>query len=360
MIKAVTHVAQMSPYALASLQAPPGKRLISLSQNESLRPPSPHAIEAAARALTSGNLYPDPEWSELTAALAELHGIPAAQIVCGSGSMELIACLTKAFADEQGRVLAPANAYPFFKTAAHLARAGFDTAPEAHGTVSVDALLSTIRPDTRIVFVANPANPTGTRISRQELLRLRDVMPEDVLLVIDEAYGEFADHLHEPMFDLVERGNTVVLRTFSKAYGLAAMRVGWGLFPPAIAAEIRKVMNPNNVSAAAQSAATAAVQDQAFMLETCAITSTRRDAFISRLRSAGFKVADSFTNFALVRFGTAGAAKSADAALQSEGVIARAQAGAGLPSCLRFTIGSEDALDLAADLLDRWAQEQSA
>ena len=110
MIKAVAHVAQMSPYALASLQAPSGKRLISLSQNESLRPPSPQAIDAATRALASGNLYPDPEWSELTAALAELHDIPSGQILCGSGSMELIACLTKAFADEQGRVHAPAHA----------------------------------------------------------------------------------------------------------------------------------------------------------------------------------------------------------------------------------------------------------
>ena len=123
-------------------------------------------------------------------------------------------------------------------------------------------------------FVANPGNPTGTRIPRAELLRLRKGLPGDTLLVIDEAYGEFADHLGEPMFDLVGRGDTVVLRTFSKAYGLAGMRVGWGLFPPEIAGEIRKVMNPNNISVAGQAAAAAALADQAYMVETCRETAS--------------------------------------------------------------------------------------
>ena len=156
MISPVAHIAAMSPYALAELNAPEGKRLISLSQNESLHPPSPRAIRAAARALEAGHLYPDPDWGELRAALSDLHGIPAAGILCGNGSMELIAGLAQAFADERNAVLAPAHAYPFFRTAAQLVRARFDTAPEEGGRVSVDALLEAVRPDTGIVFIANP------------------------------------------------------------------------------------------------------------------------------------------------------------------------------------------------------------
>ena len=256
MIRAVSHIADMTPYALAELNAPAGKRLISLSQNESLRPPSPQSITAARKALAAGHLYPDPDWSDLRSALSAHHGLPTDRILCGNGSMELIACIAHAFADERNAVLAPAHAYPFFRTAADLVRARFDVAPEQDGRISVDALLEAVRPDTRLLFLANPGNPTGTRVPRAELLRLREALRGDVLLVIDEAYGEFADHLNEPMFDLVDRGNTIVTRTFSKAYGLAGMRVGWGVFPTDIAIELRKVMNPNNISLAGQAAAT--------------------------------------------------------------------------------------------------------
>ena len=356
MIPAVKHVAAMQPYALATLNAPPGKSLLSLAQNESLRPPSPAATEAAARAMTTAQLYPDPNWSNLRAALAELHGIPATGILCGNGSMELIACLTQTFADKENAVLAPAHAYPFFRTATALARARYDTAPEDGPHVSVDALLAAAQPDTRLVFVANPGNPTGTRIPRAELVRLRDGLRDDILLVIDEAYGEFADHLAEPMFDLAHRGNTVVLRCFSKAYGLAGMRVGWGLFPPDIAAEVRKVMNPNNISAAGQAAATAALADQSYMRDTCRMTANLRDNFTNRLRSAGLDVAESFTNFVLIRFANADVARRADMALRAEGLILRGQSGAGLPECLRATVSNADRLNKAAEILERWAE----
>ena len=356
MIRSTPHVAAMSPYALAELNAPAGKRLISLSQNESLRLPSPQVGDALANAVANAHLYPDPEWAELRNALAALHGIPASGILCGNGSMELIACLTQTYCDEQGAVLAPAHAYPFFRTAAGLARARYDTAPEVGVTASVDALLAAVQPDTRIVFIANPGNPTGTRIPRAELDRLREGLRGDILLVIDEAYGEFVDHLGEPLFDLVGRGDTVILRTFSKAYGLAGMRVGWGLFPENIAGEVRKVMNPNNISVAGQTAAETALSDQAYMRETCAITSRLRDGFSHRLRKAGFYMAESFTNFALIRFYDARAAQQADASLRIEGVVARAQSGAGLPDCLRITVGTAEDLDLAASLLEHWAK----
>ncbi|MEX0306932.1 MAG: histidinol-phosphate transaminase [Ruegeria sp.] len=358
MIRAVSHISVMSPYALAQLNPPVGKRLISLSQNESIRPPSPHSVTAACKALAAGHLYPDPDWGDLRAALSELHSLPMDGILCGNGSMELIACITQAFADENNAVLAPAHAYPFFRTAAGLARARFDIAPEQDGYVSVDALLEAVRHDTRMLFLANPGNPTGTRISRTELLRLRDALRGDILLVIDEAYGEFADHLNEPMFDLVKRGNTVVLRTFSKAYGLAGMRVGWGVFPTDIAVEIRKVLSPNNISLAGQAAATAALADQPYMHETSALTAGLRDGFSNQLRRAGFDLPESFTNFVLIRLRNAKEAQRADEALREEGVFLRPQGGAGLTDCLRVTIGVADDLDFAAGLLERWIKKE--
>ena len=355
MIRPTPHVVAMSPYSLAELNAPAGKRLISLSQNESLRRPSPQVDDAVANAVANAHLYPDPEWAGLRNELAALHRIRASAILCGNGSMELIACLTQTYCDEQGAVLAPAHAYPFFLTATELTRARYDAAPEEGVTASVDALLAAVQPDTRIVFIANPGNPTGTRIPRAELVRLREGLRGDILLVVDEAYGEFADHLGEPVFDLVGRGDTVILRTFSKAYGLAGMRVGWGLFPESIAGEVRKVMNPNNISAAGQAAAAAALSDQAYMRETCAITARLRDGFLHRLREAGFDVAESFTNFALIRFDDARAAQQADAALRAEGVVTRAQSGAGLSDCLRVTVGTAEELNFAASLLEHWA-----
>ena len=357
MIRSVKHISVMSPYALAHLNAPAGKPLISLSQNESLRPPSPFVAEAAANALGVGHLYPDPEWRELRLALSELHSIPKEGILCGNGSMELIASLAQAFADEQNAVLAPAHSYPFFRTATQMARARFDVAPEKDGCVSVDALLAAVKSDTRIVFVANPGNPTGTRIPCSELVRLREGLSGDILLVIDEAYGEFADYLNEPTFDLVERGNSVVLRTFSKAYGLAGMRVGWGLFPPKVARELRKVMNPNNISVVGQAAATAALADQAYMIETCKKTSSLREGLRQRLLDAGLDVPESFTNFVLLRMGNPDKAHRANEALCAEGVFLRPQGGAGLADCLRATIGVADHLDIAAELLENWAKE---
>ena len=357
MIRSVPHISAMSPYALAELNAPQGKELLSLSQNESLRTPCPRAIDAAAKALGAGHLYPDPDWNELRAALSNLHGIPEDGILCGCGSMELISSLTHAFADEQNAVLAPAHAYPFFRTAAQMARARFDVAPENDLQVSVDTLLAAIRTDTRIVFVANPGNPSGTRIPRAELIRLRNGLPGDILLVIDEAYGEFADHFGETTFDLVTRGNVAVLRTFSKAYSLAGMRVGWGVFPPEIAREVRKVMNPNNVTVAGQAAAKAALLDQDYMRATCQETARLRDGFRQRLLHAGFTVPESFTNFILIRFANPEKAQRADKALRTEGVFLRPQGGVGLADCLRATIGTSDHNDLAASLLERNSNE---
>lgn len=352
-------IALLAPYALAELVVAPGKRMVSLAQNESALPPSPAAISAAKTALSDAALYPDPDWRDLRSAIADVHGIDPVSILCGSGSMELIGALAAAYLGPGDRALTTAYGYLFFRTAARLAGAEVDLAPEAGLTVDVDALLNLVRAETRVVFVANPGNPTGTRITRAELTRLRDRLPENVLLVLDEAYGEFADTPGESMFDLVARGDTVVLRTFSKAYGLAGMRVGWGVFPVAIAEQVRKILNPNNISIASQAAATAAMRDQAHMRMVRDQTTARRERFATSVRGIGLEVPESHTNFVLIRFPAAHAAASADQALRAEGIILRGMGGYGLPDCLRATIGAEHDMELTHTTLTAWKAKET-
>lgn len=351
MIRAREHITAMAPYALADLQPPPGKRLISLAQNESALPPGPAALEAAAAALKGSALYPDPDWTDLRNSISQVHGFEPADILCGAGSMELILCLTQCYAGQGDEVLSSQYAYAFFRTVAAITQAEYVAAPEEDFIVSVDRLLDAVTARTRIVFVANPGNPTGTRICNQELARLRDGLREDVLLVIDEAYGEFADGEEERSFDLVKQGNTVVLRTFSKAYALAGMRVGWGLFPPEIAVEVRKLLNPNNVSVVSQAACASAMIDQTWMREACRVIADRRDRFAGNIRQLGLSVPESNTNFILINFASPAAAMAADEALKAEGIFMRGMSGYDLPASLRATIGAEDDMQLALEVL---------
>ena len=357
MITANTHIAAMEPYALADLAAPPEKPLISLAQNESALPPSPSALESAHRALAEGRLYPDPDWTELRAAIAEVHGLAPKHILCGAGSMELIDCVIRCYAGPGASVVSTQTGYAFFRTATQAARADYAEAPSKDLTVDVDAILATASAETRIVCIANPGNPTGTRISRADVVRLRDGLGDDILLIVDEAYGEYSDDA--PVFDLVERGNTVVMRTFSKAYALAGMRVGWGVFPPEVLTQVRKVLNPNNVSAASQAAATAAIADQEHMRAVCTRTIVLRERFAEQMRQLGLEVPQSHTNFVLLRFPAADAAARAERMLRAEGVILRPLAGYGLPDCLRATVGSAADMDFTAAVLGAWREKEN-
>ena len=353
MIKALPHIVEMNPYVLADLSVAAGKRPVMLAQNESLRPPSPKALQAAADVMPVTQFYPDPDWLELRAVIGEIYGLQPDHILCGAGSMELIACIVRAYAGPGRRVLTTQYGYAFFSTAAQMVQADLDQVAEPDFTVSVDLLLQAVRPDTALVFVANPGNPTGTRIRGDEIVRLREALPEHVLLVVDEAYGEFADHLQDQVFDLIKRGDTVVLRTFSKAYGLAGMRVGWGFFPPRVAAEVRKLLNPNNISQAGQAAAAAAMRDQDYMLETVAQTAAVRNDFIRRARQMGIVALESFANFVLLEFSSEQAAQAADRTLRAEGILMRSMAGYGLAACLRATVGPALDMELALATLAR-------
>lgn len=350
MIEPVHSVAAMAAYALADLGDPAA---ISLAQNESAFPPSPHAVEAGARALADAALYPDPDWRELRTAIAEVHGIDPEGILCGAGSMELIGCLIRAFAGPGDEVLGTEFGYLFAATAAMQAGARHVRAPEPGLRVSVDAILAAVTERTKIVFVCNPGNPTGTRIPNAEILRLREALPPRVLLIVDQAYAEFDGQDHAPVFGLAARGDTAVTRTLSKAYGLAGARVGWSVSSHAIAGEVRKLLNPNNIPASSQAMAVAALRDEEHMRMVVRETAARRDTVAARLRAGGLDVPESATNFALIRFPTPAAARRADGALRAAGLVLRGMAGYGLPDALRATIGPAEAMKRAADVILR-------
>jgi len=350
MIKAVPHVAAMSPYALADLG---GAGAVSMAQNESAFSPSPAAIKAGQAALESTALYPDPDWQELRASIANVHGLKPGQILCGAGSMELISALFQGFVGKGDTVLGSRFGSALGPLACGLAQAEFIAADEPGYAVSVESLMKQITPQIRMVYLCNPGNPTGTLIANAKLIELREALPADVLLVIDQAYGEFGDMAQNraELFALVERGNTVILRSFSKAYGLAGARVGWGYFPPDVAVEMRKLLNPNNISAVSQAMATAAMDDQQYMQKVVAQTSDIRDKFARDLRELGIQVPPSYTNFVLLRFETAEMAGQVDQALRAQGLMMRAMGGYGLPHCLRATICAPDVMERALSVL---------
>lgn len=350
------HIASMAPYAVADLSTREGLPLISLAQNESFRPPSPRAIVAGQRALESGALYPDPDYPELRAAIAAQHNVDQDIILCGAGSMELITCITQAFAGPDRRVLSTQYGYALFANSAQKVMAPYDAAAEENLTVSVDRLLEAVTGETRLMFVANPGNPTGTRLPNIELVRLRENLPDHVILVIDEAYGEFAEFDDAPLTSLVEQGNTIILRTFSKAYGLAAARAGWGLFPPDLGREVRKLIIPSSVSSVSAEMARAAMEDQEYMRQTCDLTAQLLEGFQQRVSSNGLICTNSRTNFVLIQFSSVEDAQSADRALREVGIVMRGMGGYGLPHCLRATIADEPIMQLAADTLESWAK----
>ncbi|MEX0365567.1 MAG: histidinol-phosphate transaminase [Ruegeria sp.] len=350
MIRPVPHVAAMAPYALADLGGP---GTVSLAQNESAFPASPAAIAAGQQAMAGLPLYPDPDWTDLRAAIAEVHGLDPARILCGAGSMELIGCLIRAYAGPGDRVLGTEYGYAFVATASAQVQADYVKAHEVGLTISVDNILTTVTPETRIVFVCNPGNPTGTLVSNAEIIRLRHALPTDVMLVVDQAYAEFSDAFHDPaeIFALADREDTVVLRTLSKAYGLAGARVGWGYFPLEIATQLRKLLNPNNISTPSQAAAVAAVRDQAYMRDVVAKTAEIRDQFAKECRALSLTVPQSHTNFALLRLVSTEQAQQADAALRAAGMLMRGMGGYGLPDCLRATICAPNIMARARDVL---------
>jgi len=351
----------MAPYALPDTSAADGQPATVLALNEHAFAPSAPVRQAVAEAIASAQLYPDDDWHALREAIAGVHGLDAERIACGAGSMELMSSLILAYLAPGARLLMSEYGYLFMRTLCQLAGATLDVAAEAGRRVDVDCLLRQLQPDTRLVFIVNPGNPTGTLIHNDEIRRLRAALPEDVLLLVDEAYAEFVDaDFHRPLFDLAVTGNTVITRSFSKLYGLAGLRVGWGYFPLEVRAQLRKVQNPGSVSSLSQAAARAAMLDQATAAAARDRICAQREFLSATLAALGLEVVPSQTNFVLVDFGTPQRADSAFAYLRRHGLVVRPMGGYGLPACLRITIGTEAQMQATVATLGAWREQGGA
>jgi histidinol-phosphate aminotransferase len=345
-------ILDINPYVGGDAKVPGIARPIRLASNESALGPSAKAI-AAYRALAGDiHRYPDGTAQELREVLGRYHGLDPQRIVCGAGSDELITLLLRCYAGPGDEVLYSRHGFLMYPINTQAVGATPIAAPERELTTDVDALLARITDRTRCVFIANPNNPTGTYLSTQEVARLHAGLPPSVLLAIDAAYAEFVNRNdYEPGITLVDRAeNIVMLRTFSKIYALAGLRLGWAYCPPAIADLLNRVRSPFNVGAAAQAAGIAAVEDLNALDHARAHNDRWLPWFSGRLAALGLQLTPSVANFVLARFPD-DPRQNADAAfsfLQSRGILARKMGAYGLPQHLRITIGTGPEMAKAA------------
>jgi histidinol-phosphate aminotransferase len=319
------------------------KKAIKLSSNEGAFGPSPKAIAAYKKNAAEIHRYPDGHCVELRKTIGKAHGLDPAQIVCGAGSDELLSLVARAYAGPGDEVLYTTHGFLIYPIAAMSVGATPVVAPETDYRTDVDALLERVNRKTRIVFIANPNNPTGSYIDSDELARLHAGLPKTCLLVIDAAYAEYVNRNDYSVgFELVDKAeNVVVTRTFSKMYGMGGMRLGWGYFPPVIADVMHRLRLPFNVSNAAQAAGIAALNDRPFTAKVRANNDKWLPWTTERLQELGLEVLPSAANFVLVRFPKTKGRDSAaaDTFLKSRGLIARRVESYKLPDCLRVTIG---------------------
>ncbi|TIX49486.1 histidinol-phosphate transaminase [Alteraurantiacibacter aquimixticola] len=360
--KAPANAPQMKPWIAAIHAYVPGKSkgadgkaLVKLSANENPLGTSAQALAARAAVSTSA-AYPDPDSTELRAAIGKLHSVDPARIVCGTGSDELLNLAAQAFAGPGDEVVFSRYSFAVYDIAARRCGAEPVVAPDKDYAADVDALLAHVNEKTRVLFLANPNNPTGTFLPRAELARLHEGLPPDVLLVIDRAYGEYVDPAHDDgALELAAQTNNVlVTHTFSKIYGLAGERIGWGTGAPHIVDALNRIRGPFNVTTSGQAAALAALRDQQFVIASREHNAATRADFVTALEALGnhgLRVVPSEANFVLVLFEGELTAEAAQDAIAKAGYAVRHLPGQGLPQALRITIGTGAQMQAIASAL---------
>ncbi len=346
----------VSPYVGGESNLPGVNRVYKLSSNEGPFGPPLGAQAAYAKISAELHRYPDGDAAELRRAIGATFGLDPARIICGNGSDDLIACLCIAYGGPGREVLMSEHGFSIYQIAGTYAGSTVIKAPEHNLTADVDAMLARVSPATRLVFLANPNNPTGSMLPHGEVARLRAGLPPEVLLVLDAAYAEYVERSdYDPGIRLVDAGeNTVMTRTFSKIFGLGGMRIGWAYAPPAVIDVLNRVRAPFNVGIAAQAAAIAALKEPGWMQKSRAHNREYRGRLTAKLQAAGIRVWPSEGNFVLADFATPARADAADAALRRGGIIVRAVRGYGLPQCLRISIGTAEEVELVIEALTRF------
>jgi histidinol-phosphate aminotransferase len=351
-------------YVPGESNVPGGLKPIKLSSNETPLGPSPHAITAYRAAADSLERYPDGGALALRQAIGAQYNLDPAQIVCGSGSDELLSLLAHAYLGPGDEAIYTQHGFLVYPIAIRANGATPVVAPEKDLTTDVDAILERVTPRTKMVFIANPNNPTGTYVGIDEVRRLRNGLPGHVVLVLDGAYAEYVTAADfQTGIDLVaSTNNTVMTRTFSKIYGLAALRLGWAYAPAPIVDVLNRLRGPFNVSHPGIAAGIAAMEDAAHVAKAVAHNSKWLPWLTAELEALGIPVTPSVANFLLMHFEPAGpwTVAAADAFLKSRGIILRRVAGYGLPNALRLTIGTEADNRAVIDALDEFMGQRGA
>ncbi len=324
-------------------------KVVKLASNENPLGPSPKALAALADS-KSLHLYPDGGANILRQAIADKYDLPKDNIVCGAGSEQLISLMTQAFAGPGDEVLYSEYGFLVYSISAMAAGATPVAAKEVDYHCSVDNLLAAVTNKTKVLYLANPNNPTGTLMPKDEIYRLRRELRDDILLVIDAAYAEYVDdENYSAGHDLVKQSmadgsnNVAVLHTFSKIYGLAAVRVGWCFGPDNVVGALTRVRGAFNCSTLAQVSAVAALNDDGHVNASKSLNDEWLAKVTDALTDLGLYIPKSYGNFVLCRFpGGAEQAKACDDFLKSQGVIVRPVGGYGLVDCLRISIGTAE------------------
>ena len=351
-------IMDIDPYVGGESSVSGKDQVIKLSSNEGAFGPSPKAVAAYEEAASNLHRYPDGSSEALRDGIGSLHGLDPERIVCGAGSDELISLLCQAYAGPGDEVLYSEHGFLMYPIAAMAVGATPISAPEKDLTANVGALLERTSGETRLLFLANPNNPTGTYLSGDELWRLRQGLNEDVILVIDAAYAEYVTKGdYSPGIDLVDGGGNVVMtRTFSKIYGLGGVRLGWAYCPTDIAGVLNRLRGPFNVSSPAMAAGLAALGDVEFTDMSRKHNETWLAWTREKLIELGLDVTPSAGNFVLVGFpqDPGRDATAADAFLKDRGIIVRRMEAYGLDNCLRITIGQEDEMRAAVGAIQEF------
>lgn len=345
--KAKPYISAIAPYVGGKSKAEGAARVVKLSSNENPYGPSPKALEAYRDTSALLHRYPEDGSASLREAIGHLHGFDPAQIICGVGSDEVLGMLVHAYAGVGDEVMFCEHGFLMYRVYSGQYGATPVSVKERDLRTDVDALLAAVTDKTRLLFIANPNNPTGSYIPQTEVARLRAGLRDDIILVLDGAYAEY---MTAPDYsdgrELVSTTNTIITRTFSKVYGLPALRVGWGYGHPDIISTLYKVRDPFNISQPAIAAAIAALQDTGYIAQQVALNNEQRDRVSLAVQALGIHVLPSVTNFILLQFDSPEQASHVNTALMQQGIIIREVANYGLPDCLRMTIGTAEENDL--------------
>ncbi len=322
-----------------------GARIFKLSSNESPIGASPNATQAFQAASEKLSLYPDGSAKALRDAIATRYGLNADRIICGAGSDEILQLLAHAYLGPGDEAVYSQYGFMVYPIVIQSNGATGIIAGEKNFTTDVDAMIAAVTPKTKIVFIANPNNPTGTYIPYSELRRLHAALPPQVLLIVDAAYAEFvtANDYESGIALVSEFENVVMTRTFSKLHGLAALRLGWAYGPTHVIDALNRIRGPFNVSLPAIAAGVAAISDAKFMEDALVHNNKWLAWLANEIGEMGFAVTPSAGNFVLVHFKDAATAKAADTHLLEQGIVVRRMDAYNIPQALRMSVGTEEA-----------------